>query len=102
MNKYKPFPEDSTIGDLYHPAMKLEAVEEAKDYFERLVEYGMAHGQSREEAEKNLGYFSGYYDATTAQRVFKLFECAHPFFGTTRHGAAEELEAGKRMAKSRK
>lgn len=79
MAKYGPFPLGSTIGDLYKPAMEIHDESDAR-------EYGMRHGQTREEAEgiqrQNLGYFAGYYDSETRERVERLFSCTHPVFGS--------------------
>jgi hypothetical protein len=99
----------TTIGDMYHPAMAITDQAEADAYFERLVEYSMREwGKSREEAEQtqksNLGYFAGYYDSETRERVERLFHCSHPVFGSIAEKGAptpeEALEAGKRMARA--
>lgn len=79
-------PDRMTIGEAYQPAMKMQTQEEATEYFEALVERHMrCFGKSREEAEsiekQNLGYFAGYYDLETRERVERLFLCAHPIFG---------------------
>jgi hypothetical protein len=92
--KEPKFKKNATIGEIYGPAMEITDPEEAKVYFEALVKHILALDiedepkiTSREEAEKlirgNLGYYSGYYDSKTMQRVFKLFSCAHPIFGTS-------------------
>lgn len=102
-NRFKPLRKDATTGDIYDRAMKLKTKEEAKDYLERLVELGMSHGQTREEAlriqKANLGYWAGYYDPRTAKRVFSLFEAAHPVFGTTYPGPEEAIKKGVELAK---
>lgn len=80
----------------------------ADAYFEECVRHTMRHGPSREEAEsierQNLGYFAGYYDQETRERVERLFKCAHPVFGAiTTNGAPtprEALAAGMVAAKS--
>lgn len=77
---------ESTIRELYGPAMEIADEAEATAYFERLVAHHMEHfGQSRDEAETiqraNLGYYAGYYDHETRQRVERVFCCAHPIFG---------------------
>lgn len=100
--KPKPLPDVMTLGDCYHPAMKCQTQEEADAWFEALVERDIrVHGLSREKAEaqerSNIGYFSGYYDNETAQRVFRLFRCAHPIFGTARPTADEALNMGKQL-----
>jgi hypothetical protein len=45
----------------------------------------------------NLGYFTGYYDTATAQRVLALFKAAHPIFGTTAPTPEEAFAAGYRL-----
>ena len=87
-----PLPRRATIGELYDPAMKMTDQAEADAYFARLVERHMMVDPklTREQVEsiqrKNLGYYAGYYDAETRERVERLFVCAHPVFGpiTTR------------------
>lgn len=78
-------PDRITIGDKYGPAMKIADQAEAEAYFERCVEHRMRLGSSRAEAETieraNLGYFAGYFDNETRERVERLFKCAHPVFG---------------------
>lgn len=74
-----------TIGDLYGPAMKITNQDEADEYFAALVRRAMRRGLNREPAEaqerSNLGYYAGYYDAETRERVERLFRCSHPVFG---------------------
>lgn len=100
----------NTYGDIYGPAMKLTTREEADDWWESAVEnLTTLFNKSREEAEElvagNLGYWTGYYDAETAQRVFELFahrNVSHPIFGKRRDVTPREaLDAGARLAKSR-
>lgn len=78
-------PKQITIGDKYGPAMEIQDQAEASAYFERCVEHTMSFGTAREEAERieraNLGYYAGYYNNETRQRVELLFGCAHPIFG---------------------
>lgn len=100
---------ESTFGDLLHPAMEIKGQAEADAYFKKLVDYSMTFwGHSREEAERinksNLGYFAGYYDSETRERVERLFHCSHPVFGSIAEKGTptpeEALEAGKRMARA--
>lgn len=102
------FPKNATIGDLYIPAMEITDEKEAEEYFESLVNWAVTkHGQEREKAvqiqKMNLGYFAGYYDSGTRERVERLFSCAHPIFGaisTNGQPTAEEaLKAGLQFAK---
>jgi hypothetical protein len=79
------FPHKITIGDKYGPAMAITDETEARAYFEKCVRHSMAHGNDRKQAERieraNLGYYAGYYDNETRERVERLFRCAHPVFG---------------------
>jgi hypothetical protein len=66
-----------TVGQMYGPAMKITEPADAQAYFDQLVAYLQSHEKTREEAEalarSNLGYFSGYYDLETMQRVGQLY-----------------------------
>ncbi len=74
-----------TTGEKYGRAMAITDQTEADRYFQECIEHSMAHGNSHEEAERieksNLGYWAGYYDDATRERVERLFKCAHPIFG---------------------
>lgn len=94
-----------TIGEKYGPAMKITDQAEADKYFEECVQHMMSFGKSRAEAEsierKNLGYYAGYYDRETRERVEQLFSCVHPIFGKATDGvltAGEALAAGAAFA----
>jgi hypothetical protein len=99
-------PAQITIGEKYGPAMEITEQAEADAYFEQCVEHTMTFGRTRHEAETieraNLGYYAGYYDAATRERVERLFACAHPVFGKIdRFGAPtadEAFAAGLRHA----
>ena len=94
--------ENITYGKKYGPAMEITDQAEADRYFEECVQHCMTFGKSREEAEQiersNLGYYSGYYDGETMQRVFKLFRCSHPVFGTSVPTPDEAFKRGQEMA----
>jgi hypothetical protein len=101
-------PDQITFGDKYDPAMKITDQAEADAYFEKCVSHSMSFGHSRAEAEKieksNIGYWAGYYDNDTRERVERLFKCAHPVFGSiTKVGAPtpeEAFQEGERLAKA--
>lgn len=97
------FPDKTMMyGEMYDPAMKITDPEKANEYFEACVEYAMRFGHSRETAEatqrSNIGYWAGYYDSETADRVYRLFGAAHPVFGRTTPTPEEAVEAGRRLA----
>lgn len=91
MNKKIPtsLPENATYGDAYGPLEYIETREEAKQYFEVLVDSILSHpnnkNMTRDEAEEitrsNIGYWSGYHDRKTAARILELFDATHPVFG---------------------
>ncbi len=99
------FPAEMTIRDKYAPAMEIADQAEADAYFERCIQHTMTFGADRLEAERieriNLGYYAGYYDAETQERVNRLFKTTHPVFGDVRPTPGCALEAGKRMAEKR-
>lgn len=99
-------PDHMTIGECYRPAMEIKTVEEAQDYFEALVERNMRirPEHTREDAEKiereNIGYYAGYYDYETSQRVLTLFGAVHPIFGTSSPDAKAAFELGQELAEN--
>lgn len=52
-------------------------------------------------AFKIVGYYAGYYDSETRERVERLFMCAHPVFGSIADNGAptpdEAYDAGFEM-----
>ena len=99
----KTFPKQMTIGEMYDPAMEITDQQEADEYFEACVQRGVTFfGQTLEEATRiqrgNLGYYAGYCDTETMQRINRLFKTTHPIFGDTQPTAEEAVEAGKRLA----
>jgi delta 1-pyrroline-5-carboxylate dehydrogenase len=66
--------------------MDVRLQEQADKILKELVEISMEkHGKSQEDAvaliKENLGYFAGYYSNETRERVERLFDCTHPYFG---------------------
>lgn len=93
-----------TLSDRYGPAMTITDQAAADTYFKKLVEESGFSGPKAEEMERdNLGYFAGYYDNNTRERVERLFKCAHPIFGKISESGAptpsEALAAGMITAK---
>lgn len=97
-----------TIGEKYGFAMEIKTKKEADAYFEECVQHNMSFGNTRKEAEKvehiNLGYFAGYYDTKTRERVERLFGAVHPIFGAVTNNVPPEmaLEMGKKLALKQK
>ena len=98
-----------SLGDKYDPAMKITDQAEADKYFEACVNHQVSFGQcTRQEAidieRSNLGYFAGYYDNETRERVERLFKCQHPIFGPISEGSPtpeEAFEMGFRFMETR-
>jgi hypothetical protein len=78
--------QDASCEEKYDPAMAITDQAEADVYFERLIRHNMRFGTTRAEAEtierENLGYWAGYCDNGTRERVERLFRCRHPVFGS--------------------
>jgi len=97
---------EMTIGEKYSPAMEIKTQKEADAYFEKCVQHNMGFGNTREEAEKvercNLGYFAGYYDVETRERVERLFGAVHPIFGSASNPITPEeaFEKGKELVQN--
>ena len=77
---------DYTYGERLHPLQYIETEEEAVEYKRRLLahqeQYGVVDGMTPEQVVNgNIGYWTGYYDEKTAQRIKRLFQVAHPIFG---------------------
>ena len=93
-----------TMGQKYGPAMEITTQAEADAYFEECVQHTMGYGQEREEAKSiersNLGYYAGYYDAETRERVERLFRCARPVFGAIAEKGEPSLEEAFEMGKA--
>jgi hypothetical protein len=97
-------PSQITIGEKYGPAMKVKTKAEARLYFEACVRHNMAAGNhTREEAERvemaNIGYYAGYYDSETMERVNRLFGTTHPVFGSVRPTAEQAIQKGRETAR---
>ena len=54
--------------------------------------------EAQEIVLRNIGYYAGYYDRKTQERVYKLFKTEHPIFGTKQPTTDEALHAGIKMA----
>jgi len=98
----KDLPKGINIRDKYSPAMEVKTEEEAAEYFEICVRHTMLFGGTREDAEamelQNIGYYGGYHDAETRERVYRLFNTKHPIFGGVTPAPEEALKAGADMA----
>ena len=103
-----------TIGEKYGPAMEITDQAAADAYFEECVKHHLKFRRApdlppfRAEAERiermNLGYYAGYCSDETRGRVERLFNCAHPIFGSIAANGAptakEAFAAGMIAAKS--
>lgn len=74
-----------TYGDLYDPAMEVQTKEEASAYLAKLVQLQVDHGVHADIASKvikaNLGYWAAYGGDERRERIERLYECEHPYFG---------------------
>lgn len=98
-----------TIKEVYENAMRVQTEEEAADIFASLIRFYRESGEIPQadivaSLKSNLGYFAGYYDNATRERVERLYKCEHPFFGAIAiKGPPTEEEAlriGYRLGKA--
>lgn len=96
-----------TYGECLGPAMKITEQADADQYFTAYVEFIEAalareprtdNKTAADIAKINLGYYAGYYDGETMDRVNRLFRCSHPIFGSMIPTAEEALAAGAAAA----
>lgn len=111
MTKFNPENKKTlTYGECLKPAMEITDEADARQYLNDYVAFIQTSldAEPRKDnmtaariAGVNLGYFAGYYDSETRQRVERLFDCSHPVFGSiAKNGTpttGEALEAGKRL-----
>lgn len=106
MSYPKTLPDDATIGQVYGPAMEITTQADADAYFTVIVDHTMHFGKSRDEAvavvRENIGYYTGYYDRETADRVMRLFNASHPIFGRSYPTTEEAFRTGVEYGEERK
>lgn len=93
--------DDLTIGELYRPAMEITEQAEADLYLARLIEHrarvsALSYAEAEQIERSNLGYFAGYFDLDTMQRVERLFGGIHPVFGSVQGKTLDEVMRGAR------
>lgn len=91
MTKFNPENKETlTFGECLGPAMEIQDEADAKQYLAEYVAFIQKDldkkprndGMTAEKIAKvNLGYFAGYYDFETMERVNRLFMTCHPIFG---------------------
>lgn len=108
MTKFNPKNKKSlSYTECLTPAMQIVDQSDADQYLADYVAYiednGRTPDQALEIAKHNLGYFAGYFDNETRERVERLFKCAHPVFGAIAENGpptfSQAIKAGMRLAK---
>lgn len=113
--KFNPENKSSlTYDECLDPAMKITDQADADQYKRAYIAYTQGfldvepneNGMTAEQiVNANLGYYAGYYDTATRERVERLFRCAHPVFGAIKDGGGNPspeaaLALGKTLGKS--
>jgi hypothetical protein len=90
MTKFNPQNQETLIyAECLGPAMEITDKEDADQYLAAYIDFIQAFldkdphkgGKTAEEiAKENLGYYAGYYNSETMQRVNELFLTKHPIF----------------------
>lgn len=53
--------------------------------------------RARAALRHDIGYFAGYYDSATADRVYEMYDTEHPVFGKTHPTPAVAFRMGFEM-----
>lgn len=112
MTKFNPENKEIlTYGECLRPAMSITDQEDADQYLKDYISYQQRWLDkeprintitAEQMCKINLGYYAGYYNNETRERVERLFCCTHPIFGGIKNNgspsAEEALAAGKSAA----
>lgn len=88
-----------SIGQKYGPITEIKTPEQAREYLEACVTHRLRispkmNRQEAIEAERdNIGYYAGYFSHEERERIERLFECEHPFFGAAKSGLPSPEQA---------
>jgi len=85
------------IGKAIDKIISIEPIEEARKEAQKFMRI---YRKENKYADKNIGYFSGYYSRETMRKIQDLFCVSHPIFGKSIPTPKEALEAGMRMVRS--
>ncbi len=112
MIKFEKLEDDITVGNKYKVVSGIDNKEDADSYLSVLVEHcirlAAKTGESlSEEAainieKDNIGYYAGYFDTVSQQRIFELFDTEHPLFGRITPTNEQAFKAGGMMAEGMK
>lgn len=106
MTKFNPENKKSlTYGECLEPAMNITDAEDAKQYLKDYVDFiektvdkkHLTERTSTEIAKHNLGYYAGYYNNETRERIERLFMCEHPLFGSIKENGVPTPEEAFRI-----
>jgi hypothetical protein len=111
MTKFNPANKETlTFGETLEPAMEIQDEADAKQYMKDYItfiqkELDKKPREDNKTAEQivkiNLGYFAGYYDNKTRERVERLFCCSHPIFGSIKNNgiptSKEAFNSGRKL-----
>lgn len=97
--------EPLTNAQVLGPAMQITDAADAQNYLAAYEAYMVrrwdtAPDEAHSIALSNLGYYAGYYSPETRDRVYALFNAAHPIFGTSHPTAEEAFSEGMKRARS--
>lgn len=115
--KFPNITENATIGELYDPAIKIAESgdkEKAKEYLKALIKHcvkmsaierpqdNVDEVEATRIVNSNLGYWAGYYQKGTIEKVHEVFGSVHPVFGSETPTTTEAFNKGLELGKSLK
>ena len=116
-NKFPNIKKGATVGDLYDPAIEIAKrgdKEEAMEYFGALVDHCLEMSKKERPQDNvdlreatrivhsNIGYWAGYYEKGTIEKVHEVFGSSHPVFGTSTPATGEAFKMGLELGKKLK
>lgn len=80
--------EGKKAGEVFDPVMRMTGQAEADSFLEEYAAYiagcqGISVPEAKVIARSNIGYYAGYNDLETRQRVELLFGAPHPMLGSS-------------------
>lgn len=95
----------TTYGDLYDPAMKVQTKEAAAAYFKKLQDLQSENGVHPDISENilkvNLAYWAAYGSNEQRERIERLYDCEHPYFGSFKENGRPTTDEASELGTNR-
>lgn len=95
----KPVRTFGDMGEIVATIAKAGDRARAKAFLESYRAFCKETSGKPENADANIGYWTGYFDADLAAKARAVFAVEHPIFGNVKPTTEEALQAGYAMAR---